>query len=128
MLGYHDHDDKSGQLKFTDIDYFVFTDAAYYVLQGGSPYERITYRYTPIMAYIVIPNHILHPMFGKVLFTVIDILVLLLIRKILQSQLDISFCTKYQNLFDAWVAINPFIFTVSARGSNDIVVGFVVLL
>lgn len=86
VLGYPDHDDNSGQLKFTDIDYFVFTDAAKYVLEGGSPYDRITYRYTPLMAYVVLPNHLLHPMFGKVLFVVLELFCILLIRKIIQSQ------------------------------------------
>lgn len=47
-------------LNYTDIDYFVYSDGAKYILQGGSPYDRHTYRYTPILGYMMIPNIIFH--------------------------------------------------------------------
>ncbi|XP_045463979.1 GPI mannosyltransferase 1 [Harmonia axyridis] len=68
---------------YTDIDYKVFTDASRYVLDGKSPYERHTYRYSPLLAIILTPNLLLFSLFGKFLFSVIDIFVALLIKKII---------------------------------------------
>ena len=41
------------QLVATDIDYKVYTDASQY----DSPYDRHTYRYTPILAYLMSFNN-----------------------------------------------------------------------
>lgn len=68
-------------VKFTDIDYHVYSDAAKHVLQGGSPYDRPTYRYSPIVAWLLIPNHLLFEAWGKVLFCTADIVVAFLVIK-----------------------------------------------
>lgn len=60
-------------VKYTDIDYAVISDAAAAVSRGGSPFDRATYRYTPLLAWAVLPNVWLHSAFGKLLFCLADI-------------------------------------------------------
>jgi phosphatidylinositol glycan class M len=66
--------DKVLSLKYTDIDYVIFTDGASYVSRGMSPYLRETYRYTPLKAIIMLPNVYLFPQIGKILFSVLDVM------------------------------------------------------
>jgi len=57
----------------TDIDYHVFTDAAAYIQQGESPYQRTTYRYTPFLAQLlaILPGN---KQIGRYLFCIADAL------------------------------------------------------
>src|SRR5574344_2747779 len=71
---------------YTDIDYHVFSDGAKHITQGESPYERETYRYTPILAAMMVPNILVWYPIGKFFLCTVDVLVGYLIEELLISQ------------------------------------------
>ena len=77
--------DKFFEVPYTDIDYKVFTDAAANVLQQKSPFDRDTYRYSPLLAYLLTTNVLISPFFGKIIFSIFDCIIAVLIQKILRK-------------------------------------------
>ncbi|KAH9079378.1 glycosyltransferase family 50 protein [Lactarius deliciosus] len=101
LILYSEWHDAHSLVKYTDVDYLVFTDATSFALtpdptnraQGplgkwfniGDPYHRETYRYTPLLALLLSPNRWLHKSFGKYLFAGCDILAGMLMHRLLVS-------------------------------------------
>merc|ERR1711977_731504 len=106
-------------LKYTDIDYYVFTDAARFTAHGHSPYDRETYRYTPLLAWMLLPTSwsSTWSSFGKVLFAVGDIIAGWLIVLVLRSSNKMSMerALKFASI---WL-LNPMVATISTRGSSE---------
>ena len=122
--------DKYSALPYTDIDYFVFTDAARYVSRGLSPYERETYRYTPLLAWILLPTA--RPgaawfSFGKLLFALADIVSGWLIVLVLRSPAGGSMRTERALKFASIWLLNPMVATISTRGSSEGLLGVMVV-
>ncbi|CAF1083509.1 unnamed protein product [Adineta ricciae] len=103
---------------YTDIDYRVVTDGANHVLHNESPYQRTTYRYTPLLAYLLTPNLFLDENWGKLLFSICDVLVGVFIARILPLQ-----HRKYALL---WF-YNPMSAIIATRGSYEAIVAATVL-
>lgn len=117
------YDNEDIGVHYTDIDYKVFTDAAKHMLEGDSPYMRPTYRYTPLIAVLLTPNIFLHNCWGKLLFSVFDLAIALVIRKI-TSKSHPSLCNTCAYL---WL-YNPLSIVISTRGNADSIICFLVLI
>ncbi len=110
--------DAHSPLKYTDIDYVVFTDAARAVARGQSPYARETYRYTPLLAWLLLPTAV--PAWfsvGKVLFAVADVVAGWLLVRILTSAsgMDAASARRFASV---WL-LNPMVAAISTRGSSE---------
>ena len=130
LLFYGLFQDKYSALPYTDIDYYVFTDAARYVSFGQSPYLRETYRYTPLLAWILVPtagSGVAWFSFGKVTFAVADIvagwLTFLVLRSTSGGRMSTVTAMKYASI---WL-LNPTVATISTRGSSEGLLGVMVV-
>ncbi|CCF58345.1 hypothetical protein KAFR_0E01910 [Kazachstania africana CBS 2517] len=113
------YQDAHFKVKFTDIDYNVVNDAANYVYQGQSPYLRDTYRYTPLLSWIVSLNQTVgwfH--FSKLIFILCDILTGLILLKLVNYNLTLGSC---------WL-LNPMVITISTRGNAESLLCFIIVL
>lgn len=112
------YQDANSPIKYTDIDYLVFTDASRYLSRGQSPYERATYRYTPLLAWLLYPTTWagLWFHFGKALFATSDIVAGWMIFVLLRQRgLSRERSLKYSSI---WL-LNPMVATISTRGSSE---------
>ncbi|RCK58770.1 GPI mannosyltransferase 1 [Candida viswanathii] len=122
------YQDEYMPVKYTDIDYLVFNDAALFVYHGQSPYLRETYRYTPLLAMMLVPDnfgeHWYH--FGKVLFMVSDLITGLIVLRLLKRNRKLS-GRKVMVLSSIWL-LNPMVITISTRGSAESVLTVMIML
>lgn len=129
LLIYGSWQDAVSPVKYTDIDYLVFTDAARYVSQGLSPYSRDTYRYTPLLAWLLVPTTwnvagFSLFSFGKVLFAAADVVAGWLVAKCLRTHygMDTGRAMKFACV---WL-LNPMVANISTRGSSEGLLGVLV--
>lgn len=154
---YGEFQDRYAEVPFTDIDYKVVTDGARHILNNESPYNRHTYRYTPILAILLTTNIFIHPAFGKLLFSLFDILITALIRQIILDEhlhtfeanassvlakskrkltkdiRNVQFTLSEKHIQQAtfysffWL-YNPFAVVIATRGNGDSITGLLILL
>ncbi|EOA20634.1 hypothetical protein CARUB_v10000947mg [Capsella rubella] len=124
LIVYGEWQDAHMEVRYTDVDYIVFSDAASLMASGESPYKRTTYRYSPLLALLLTPNSFFHRSFGKFLFSASDLLVGWFIHTILKERkVPEKICT-YSVM--VWL-LNPFTFTIGTRGNCEPVVCAMIL-
>ena len=117
LIVYANIHDRVFSVPYTDVDYKVYTDASRFLVEGDSPYDRHTYRYTPLLALLLSPNILVHADFGKALFSLIDIVVAVLIKNILSRS---GQCSRKTAEICALVWLyNPLTIVISTRGNAD---------
>ncbi|KAF0697669.1 Aste57867_11640 [Aphanomyces stellatus] len=120
-----EYQDRTMTVKYTDVDYDVYTDASREITQGNSPFDRTTYRYTPVLAFMLLPNVYVHEAFGKLLFVASDILVGYLLYAILKLR---SLPEASAINYTMWWLYHPFSVNISTRGNADTIVVLLCLL
>ncbi|EPY31560.1 phosphatidylinositol glycan, class M [Strigomonas culicis] len=109
------------RVKYTDIDYGIVVDGAREMLHGGTPFDRTTYRYTPLLAALVMPAALIANPLGKIVFTLCDVGAARYAYKVLHS-----FATERsaKQLISIFVLFNPIVLNVSTRGNSDMLITF----
>ena len=120
-----------GNLKYTDIDYRVYTAAAALIIQNKSPYELKTYRYPPLLAIIMTPNVLLFHSFGKIFFSFFDAMITYATWKnveLLTFDSNNNF-ENNRNYIWYWICVmNPISINICTRGSSDSIINYLLLM
>ncbi|PHH85516.1 hypothetical protein CDD83_302 [Cordyceps sp. RAO-2017] len=125
LLGYGAWQDGRSAVKYTDVDYLVFTDAARFVARGhaAGPYARETYRYTPLLAWLLLPTTACFGL-GKLLFAAADLLAgWLLLRLLRRRRAKGAGGGGADEAFAALWLWNPMVAAISTRGSSEGLLG-----
>mgnify|MGYP003361668630 CR=1 FL=1 len=115
-------------IKYTDVDYYVFLDSFQYLWneEGGSPYQRDTFRYTPLLSYLMLPTQ-LNIHLGKVLFVIFDLLTAFYIYKLLKKYYNKNNDSLVLVGTAIWL-LNPMVITISTRGNAESIMSFLIML
>ena len=117
LIAYGAYQDAHFEVPYTDIDYRVYSDAARFVCDGESPYARSTYRYTPLLAWLLTPTCVF-PDFGKVVFAACDVLAVWMMMREREVSGDGNAHTSHWRMLVLWL-FSPFTVTISTRGSGE---------
>jgi phosphatidylinositol glycan class M len=100
-----------------DIDHKVYLDASLY----ESPYMRHTYRYSPILSWLVSPSYQLHQLYGRIIIAFFDFITIAFIYKIFANRPKESQekNNKAAKIISYLCAFNPVVIYITVRGSCE---------
>jgi len=111
---------RPGGLKYTDVDYDVLRDGAALMAVGASPFGRVTFRYSPVLAVPLLGDIWLGGApFGKVFFAVADVALGEALERRLAGTALGAAGARTAALF-GW-HLNPLPIALCTRGSGDCV-------
>ena len=92
--------------------------------EGETPYKRDTYRYTPLLAWMLVPNILVAEAWGKCVFVLCDLLVGKLLELLSQQIVGRQRFVQYGGfmyIVALWL-LNPVVINVSTRGNAESVI------
>ncbi|WWC69321.1 uncharacterized protein I206_103259 [Kwoniella pini CBS 10737] len=135
------HPERYGGLKYTDVDWRVIHDGTKLIfhpnqecgnvargwsvellgLRIGDPYERSTFRYTPLLPLLISPS-LIHPLIGRFILVAISLIIPSLLLAFPVSSRP-GFWTTHL----IWT-LNPFVLNINTRGSPESIICLFVIL
>lgn len=123
LIAYGEVQDQISEVPYTDVDYRVVTDGARHIVNGRSPFNRHTYRYTPLLAIFLLPNIFVHRCFGKILFAAFDLVIAVIIKLIIVDEYRLLMLNQSNTIEDNKAKMEKKFFTgtgkVKIRLSNS---------
>jgi phosphatidylinositol glycan class M len=113
-IGQHENFYEGKISELSDIDYKVYLDASLY----DSPYDRHTYRYSPLLSLIMSPSYKYYQGFGKILLVIFDFIATYFAYHIFYKP-DDKQKIFYARLIAILYSWNPIFFYITFRGSCE---------
>ncbi|KAG8344716.1 putative mannosyltransferase [Trypanosoma vivax] len=125
LVVYAHFHDQWFRVKYTDIDYMIVVDGAREMWSGNSPFDRTTFRYTPLLAMLALPSVLVANPIGKLIFTSCDLGAAYHCHRVL-----LNFTTQQSAkwMISLFIIFNPIVLSVSTRGNSDMLLTFMSLL
>jgi phosphatidylinositol glycan class M len=133
MVLYSAIHDQVFEVRYTDIDYDVVTDGSHALWTGGSPFDRVTYRYSPLLAAVMLPNAFAFYAFGKLLLSLCDVVAAGYAFDTFArtaGRAAIGNDATWRNpkfMVSAFLLFNPVVINVSTRGNSDTITTLLIL-
>jgi phosphatidylinositol glycan class M len=118
LIVYGEIQDKISEVPYTDVDYRVVTDGSWHIFNGRSPFNRHTYRYTPLLAIMLIPNIYLHRCFGKIVFALFDLSIAIIIKRIITEEYYTLISNQFSSIEDVKTKLEKIFSATSGSGGK----------